>query len=133
MTLSRTDDGLRRISGALLAGGALTFAGAATVLSSTFDWPDLLRKPAEVVLPADLRRLRRDHLLRALRTAPAPSPARPPRIEPGFRTDAGAGDGMTTTARHVIFGTGAIADSVWPAGTSGQSRQSDFDLHRPTC
>jgi hypothetical protein len=32
--------------------GALAFAGAATVLSSTFDWPDILRKPADVVLPA---------------------------------------------------------------------------------
>jgi hypothetical protein len=32
--------------------GALTFAGAATVLSSTFEWPDILREPADVVLPA---------------------------------------------------------------------------------
>ena len=32
--------------------GALAFAGAATVLSSTFDWPDILREPADVVLPA---------------------------------------------------------------------------------
>jgi Domain of unknown function (DUF4386) len=33
-------------------GGALAFAGAATMLSSTFDWPDILREPADVVLPA---------------------------------------------------------------------------------
>ena len=32
--------------------GALAFAAAATALSSTFDWPDILRKPADVVLPA---------------------------------------------------------------------------------
>jgi hypothetical protein len=32
--------------------GALAFAGAATVLSSTFDWPDILREPTDVVLPA---------------------------------------------------------------------------------
>ena len=32
--------------------GALAFAGAATVLSSTFEWPDILREPADVVLPA---------------------------------------------------------------------------------
>jgi hypothetical protein len=31
--------------------GALTFATAATVLSATFDWPDILREPADVVLP----------------------------------------------------------------------------------
>ena len=33
---------------------ALAFAAAATVLSSTFDWPDVLREPAGVVLPAFL-------------------------------------------------------------------------------
>ena len=43
---------LRRTTGALFLGGALLFAGAATVLSSTFDWPDILREPASVVLPA---------------------------------------------------------------------------------
>jgi hypothetical protein len=32
-------------------GGALAFAAAATVLSSTFEWPDILREPADVVLP----------------------------------------------------------------------------------
>jgi uncharacterized protein DUF4386 len=47
-----TRDGLRRTTGALLLVGALGFALAATVLSATFDWPDILREPAEVVLPA---------------------------------------------------------------------------------
>jgi len=32
--------------------GAVAFAAAATVLSSTFGWPDILREPATVVLPA---------------------------------------------------------------------------------
>jgi len=32
--------------------GALAFTAAATVLSSTFEWPDILREPASVVLPA---------------------------------------------------------------------------------
>jgi hypothetical protein len=44
--------GLRRITGGLFLGAALAFAAAATVLSSTFDWPDILREPAAVVLPA---------------------------------------------------------------------------------
>jgi hypothetical protein len=44
--------GLRRVTGWLLVIGAVTFAVAATVLSSTFDWPDILREPPEVVLPA---------------------------------------------------------------------------------
>src|SRR4051794_8772591 len=52
MTTSLTNDGLRRTTGGLFVAGALTFAGAATVLSSTFDWPDILREPADVVLPA---------------------------------------------------------------------------------
>ena len=43
---------LRRVTGWLLVIGAATFAVAATVLSSTFDWPDILREPPEVVLPA---------------------------------------------------------------------------------
>jgi hypothetical protein len=42
----------RRVTGALFLVGAVTFAAAATVLSSTFDWPDILREPAGVVLPA---------------------------------------------------------------------------------
>src|SRR5919199_3054199 len=42
----------RRMTGALFVVGAIAFAAAATVLSSTFDWPDILREPAGVVLPA---------------------------------------------------------------------------------
>jgi hypothetical protein len=45
-------DGLRRVTGWLLVIGAVAFAVAATVLSSTFDWPDILREPPDVVLPA---------------------------------------------------------------------------------
>jgi Domain of unknown function (DUF4386) len=41
---------LRRITGALFLIGALSFATAATLLSATFDWPDILREPADVVL-----------------------------------------------------------------------------------
>lgn len=41
---------MRRITGALFLIGALAFATAATVLSVTFDWPDILREPADVVL-----------------------------------------------------------------------------------
>jgi hypothetical protein len=44
--------GLRRSTGLLFLTGALTFGGAATVLSATFDWPDILRENADVVLPA---------------------------------------------------------------------------------
>jgi hypothetical protein len=40
------------MAGALFVVGAVAFAAAATVLSSTFDWPDILREPAGVVLPA---------------------------------------------------------------------------------
>jgi hypothetical protein len=52
MTTALTDQGLRRTTGGLFVVGALAFAAAATVLSSTFDWPDILREPADVVLPA---------------------------------------------------------------------------------
>jgi Domain of unknown function (DUF4386) len=45
-------DGLRRVTGWLLVAGAVAFAVAATLLSSTFDWPDILREPPDVVLPA---------------------------------------------------------------------------------
>jgi hypothetical protein len=45
-------NGLRRTTGCLLVAGAVGFALAATVLSSTFDWPDILREPGSVVLPA---------------------------------------------------------------------------------
>jgi hypothetical protein len=47
-----TSDGLRWVVGALFVVGAGGFAVAATVLSSTFDWPDILRQPGNVVLPA---------------------------------------------------------------------------------
>jgi hypothetical protein len=52
MASTNTDHGLRRTTGALLIAGALAFAAAATVLSSTFGWPDILREPADMVLPA---------------------------------------------------------------------------------
>ena len=52
MTTTRDGDGLRRVTGWLLVIGAVTFGVAATVLSSTFDWPDILREPPQVVLPA---------------------------------------------------------------------------------
>ena len=38
--------------GALFLVGAVAFATAASVLSATFNWPDVLREPADVVLPA---------------------------------------------------------------------------------
>ncbi len=52
MTTETMSSGPRRTTGVLLLAGAVAFATAATVLSSTFDWPDVLRKPADVVLPA---------------------------------------------------------------------------------
>src|SRR4051794_14893040 len=52
MTLPGTNRGLRLTTGLLLVLGALAFGTAATVLSATFDWPDILREPAGVVLPA---------------------------------------------------------------------------------
>ncbi|MEX5295571.1 DUF4386 domain-containing protein [Kocuria sp. CPCC 205268] len=52
MTDPTTSPRLRRVTGGLFLLGALAFAVAATVLSSTFDWPDILREPPEVVLPA---------------------------------------------------------------------------------
>src|ERR671917_2821636 len=51
MTATISSPRLRRTTGGLFLGGALAFAGAATVLSSTFDWPDILREPPDVVLP----------------------------------------------------------------------------------
>ena len=41
---------LRRVTGLLFLISALAFATAATMLSTTFDWPDILREPADVVL-----------------------------------------------------------------------------------
>ena len=43
---------LRRTTAVLFIVGAVAFAVAATALSSAFDWPDILREPAGVVLPA---------------------------------------------------------------------------------
>ena len=50
--MTATGTGLRRATGGLLLTAAVAFAAAATVLSSTFDWPDILREPGSVVLPA---------------------------------------------------------------------------------
>jgi Domain of unknown function (DUF4386) len=52
MTTTGDGAGLRRVTGWLLVIGAVTFAIAATILSSTFNWPDILREPPDVVLPA---------------------------------------------------------------------------------
>jgi hypothetical protein len=41
---------LRRLTGGIFLIAALAFAGAASVLSATFDWPDILREPAATVL-----------------------------------------------------------------------------------
>lgn len=47
---ARSDQSLRRIVGGLFLVGAIAFAVAATVLSSTFEWPDILREPPDRVL-----------------------------------------------------------------------------------
>jgi hypothetical protein len=52
MTTTSDSNGLRRVTGWLLVVGVVTFAVAATILSSTFEWPDILREPPDVVLPA---------------------------------------------------------------------------------
>ena len=52
MNWTSDGDGLRRVTGWLFIVGAVAFAVAAATLSSTFDWPDILREPAAVVLPA---------------------------------------------------------------------------------
>src|ERR671939_353629 len=52
MMTATTGTGVRRTTGGLFVASALAFAVSATVLSSTFDWPDILRQPAAVVLPA---------------------------------------------------------------------------------
>jgi hypothetical protein len=52
MESTTADSGLRRTTGGLFVAGAVAFATAATVLSSTFNWPDILREPGSVVLPA---------------------------------------------------------------------------------
>src|SRR3954452_19018281 len=54
-TFPRSADPPRRLrwtTGGLFLSGALAFAASATVLSSTFDWPDILREPGSTVLPA---------------------------------------------------------------------------------
>jgi hypothetical protein len=50
--MTSTSSGLRRTTGGLFVVGAVAFAAAATVLSATFNWPDVLREPGGVVLPA---------------------------------------------------------------------------------
>jgi hypothetical protein len=40
-----------RVTGGLFIAATVAFMVAATVLSMTFDWPDILRQPADVVLP----------------------------------------------------------------------------------
>src|SRR4051812_22818461 len=52
MDVTGTGSSLRGITGALFLISSLLFAAAATGLSFTFDWPDILREPAGVVLPA---------------------------------------------------------------------------------
>ncbi|WP_426228282.1 DUF4386 domain-containing protein [Pseudarthrobacter sp. DSP2-3-2b1] len=42
----------RIVTGGMFTVSALAFAAAATALSVMFDWPDVLREPADVVLPA---------------------------------------------------------------------------------
>jgi len=50
-TTTRPSRALRRTTGILFLVGLLSFGAAATELSSAFDWPDILREPADVVLP----------------------------------------------------------------------------------
>lgn len=52
MATTSSDNTTLRVTGVLFVVSALAFATAATVLSVTFDWPDILREPASVVLPA---------------------------------------------------------------------------------
>ena len=52
MTPTNAGDRLSRMTGGLFVTGALAFGAAATVLSSTFNWPDILREPPSEVLPA---------------------------------------------------------------------------------
>jgi hypothetical protein len=52
MASANAGSALRRTTAGLFVGAALAFAVAASLLSSTFDWPDVLRRPAGVVLPA---------------------------------------------------------------------------------
>lgn len=52
MAATNSQRNIPRVTGALFVVSALAFAAAATTLSVTFDWPDILREPASVVLPA---------------------------------------------------------------------------------
>jgi hypothetical protein len=52
MTPTYASRNLLRVTGGLFVVSSLAFAAAATTLSATFDWPDILREPASVVLPA---------------------------------------------------------------------------------
>jgi hypothetical protein len=52
MATTSTQKNTLRVTGVLFVVSALAFAAAATILSVTFDWPDILREPASVVLPA---------------------------------------------------------------------------------
>jgi hypothetical protein len=49
---SSSDRTTLRVTGVLFVVSALAFATAASTLSATFNWPDILREPASVVLPA---------------------------------------------------------------------------------
>jgi len=52
MSSTATGSGVARLAGALFLLSAITFAASASALSATFDWPDILREPADVVLQA---------------------------------------------------------------------------------
>ncbi|WP_247827355.1 DUF4386 domain-containing protein [Arthrobacter antioxidans] len=52
MTTTHSSSSLRHLTGALFVVSAIAFAAAATALSVTFDWPDILREPPGIVLPA---------------------------------------------------------------------------------
>jgi len=48
---SRAPFTIQQVTGGLFIVATVAFMVAATVLSATFDWPDILREPADVVLP----------------------------------------------------------------------------------
>jgi len=51
-TTTGPGSGPARVTGVLFVVGAVAFSAAASTLSSTFNWPDILREPGSVVLPA---------------------------------------------------------------------------------